>query len=458
MPLPESDAATAGASAPAAPQPTPAASTPPAAKLPQNLPERRKAAVAAARRVLQDWLSGKARTATRDSATTKPGSAATVRPSPPAAKASAAPDEEVTIDFDEVARLDSPAELDVAVPSHAPERASTTRTLALKRGKPWKRDSILRATGVGLAAVFTIAAVVSIVGRHAPEPAPVPAPAVAGLPDPGTVIRDCPSCPSMIVLPAGRFQQGSAVTDSGSAFEKPLHWVMINRPLAMSTNAVTVDEFQQFIAATGRNMQGCDTYDGAWKLRPKNSWKSPGFPQSGKHPVTCTSWNDAVAYAAWLSLKTGHLYRLPSASEWEYAARAGGAASLPWNPDGSGACENGNVADESAVHRYPGWSVFGCKDGYVYTAPVGSFKSNAFGLNDMLGNVFQWTRDCWSADYVGAPIDGSARTDGNCADHELRGGSWFSTPAYVRANYRNHFAADYRTSSVGIRLVRDFER
>jgi formylglycine-generating enzyme required for sulfatase activity len=76
----------------------------------------------------------------------------------------------------------------------------------------------------------------------------------------------------------------------------------------------------------------------------------------------------------------------------------------------------------------------------------------------MLGNVFQWTKDCWTSDYVGAPIDGSARVDGNCADHELRGGSWFSTPAYVRATYRNHFAADYRTSSVGIRLVRDIER
>ena len=226
----------------------------------------------------------------------------------------------------------------------------------------------------------------------------------------------------------------------------------------MSTNAVTVDEFQQFVAATGRDMQGCDTYDGTWKHRPTSSWKSPGFPQSVKHPVTCTSWNDAMAYAQWLSTKTGHAYRLPSASEWEYAARAGGAAVLPWNPDGSGACENGNVADESAAHRYPGWSVFGCKDGYVYTAPVGSFKSNAFGLNDMLGNVFQWTKDCWTVDYAGAPVDGSARTDGNCADHELRGGSWFSTPAYVRANYRNHFAADYRTSSVGIRLVRGFER
>jgi formylglycine-generating enzyme required for sulfatase activity len=263
----------------------------------------------------------------------------------------------------------------------------------------------------------------------------------------------------MTVLPTGRFQQGSARAESGAApFEKPLHWVSIGRPLAMSTNAVTVDEFQQFIAATGRDMQGCDTYDGEWKHRPVNSWRNPGFVQSGTHPVTCVSWNDAEAYAGWLSTKTGHRYRLPSASEWEYAARTGGEAVQPWNSDGSGACANANVADASAVHRYPGWSVFGCDDGYVYTAPVGSFKTNSFGLNDMLGNVFQWTQDCWHEDYTGAPIDGSARIDGDCTEHELRGGSWFSTPAYVRVNYRNHFAADYRTSSVGIRLVRDVEQ
>jgi formylglycine-generating enzyme required for sulfatase activity len=98
---------------------------------------------------------------------------------------------------------------------------------------------------------------------------------------------------------------------------------------------------------------------------------------------------------------------------------------------------------------------FNCNDGYVFTAPVGSFKANAFGLNDMLGNVFQWTEDCWNATYKGAPIDGSARTDGNCNEHELRGGSWFSSPGYVRADYRNHFAANYRASSAGIRLARD---
>jgi formylglycine-generating enzyme len=329
---------------------------------------------------------------------------------------------------------------------------------ASRRGATWKPGAIARATGVS-AAVLIVAAVAWFFSHRTPVPTQMPAPPSAAVPDSGTLIRDCPTCPAMTVLPAGRFEQGSAGAESGlSSSERPLHWVAIGGPLAMSTNAVTVDEFGQFIAATGRDMQGCDTYNGEWKLRPKSSWKSPGFMQTGTHPVTCASWNDAEAYAQWLTATTGHRYRLPSASEWEYAASAGGEAIQPWNADGSGACASANVADESAAHRYPGWMVFACDDGYVYTAPVGSFKTNSFGLNDMLGNVFQWTEDCWHADYAGAPIDGSARRDGDCSEHELRGGSWFTTPAYVRANYRNHFAADYRTSSVGIRLMRDIEQ
>jgi formylglycine-generating enzyme required for sulfatase activity len=333
---------------------------------------------------------------------------------------------------------------------------------AWKRVAAWKRVRAERPGAIGLAigvgaAVFVVAVVAWFFTHRAPVPTQVPTDSSATAQNPGTIIRDCPTCPAMTVLPAGRFKQGSAHAESAS-FEKPLHWVAIGRPLAMSTTAVTVDEFAEFIAATGRDMQGCDTYDGEWKPGPKNSWKDPGFIQTGTHPATCASWNDAKAYAQWLSAKTGHRYRLPSASEWEYAARAGGEAIQPWNPNGSGACSNANVADESAARRYPGWQVFACDDGYAYTAPVGSFKSNSFGLNDMLGNVFQWTEDCWHADYIGAPIDGSARTDGSCSEHELRGGSWFSTPAYVRANYRNHFAADYRTSTAGIRLVRDMEQ
>jgi formylglycine-generating enzyme required for sulfatase activity len=293
-------------------------------------------------------------------------------------------------------------------------------------------------------------------------PAPsLPAPALAPASPPpsqapakqGTVLRDCPTCPLMVVLPIGRFNQGSA----SSPFERPRHEVVIDYSLAISANDVTVGDFREFIAATNRDMQGCDIYDGDWHHQPTAGWRNPGFTQTALHPVTCVSWNDATAYARWLSSKTAHRYRLPSASEWEYASRAGGEAVRPWDAGGSGACSNADVADQSAARRYPGWSVFACDDGYVYTAPVGSFKANTFGLNDMLGNVFQWTQDCWHGYYGGARADGSARSDGDCAERELRGGSWFSSPSYVRASYRNHFAADYRTSSVGFRLVRELK-
>ena len=117
--------------------------------------------------------------------------------------------------------------------------------------------------------------------------------------------------------------------------------------------------------------------------------------QTQRHPVTCVSWDDAVAYAAWLSEKSGHRYRLPSAAEWEFATRAGQAAVAPWQ-NSSEACGSANVADQSAALRYPGWQVFDCEDHYVYTSPVGNYRANAFGLQDMLGNVFAWTADCGS--------------------------------------------------------------
>ncbi len=321
------------------------------------------------------------------------------------------------------------------------------------RARHWTPAGLTRSLGIcALIALLAFGAWTAT--HHAPPAAKASDMASPRVLAAGTVIRDCATCPSLTVLPSGRFKQGSADNNASSTV-KPLHWVAISHPIAMSTNAVTVDQFRAFATATGRDLQGCETYDGRWKRQPKNSWQNPGFEQGGTHPVTCASWSDAKAYAQWLSEQTGHHYRLPSASEWEYAARAGGEAVQPWNANGSDACANANVADLSAVRRYPGWVAFACSDGYVFTAPVGSFKANAFGLNDMLGNVFQWTEDCWNASYKGAPLDGSARADGNCSERELRGGSWFSSPGYVRADYRNHFAANYRTSSAGIRLVRD---
>ena len=347
-------------------------------------------------------------------------------------------------------------QIEVSPRAHVAQASALLSRLRLNvRGWRWNFRAPPRAVQIGALIVLLATALWFVVHRAPPVPVPsIPAPSTAVVIQPGTTLRDCPTCPVFTVLPTGRFQQGSAPTENSSAFEKPLQWVMIAHPIALSTNAVTVDEFREFVAATGRDMQGCDTYDSDWRHRPENNWENPGFAQTGSHPVTCTSWNDAKAYAAWLSAKTGQHYRLPSASEWEYAARAGGAAAQPWT-EASGACANANVADQSAGHRYPGWAVFACNDGFVQTSPVGSFKANSFGLNDMLGNVFQWTEDCWNADYKGAPIDGTARAEGNCAERELRGGSWFSTPNFVRANYRNHFAVDYRTSSVGIRLARD---
>ncbi len=281
-----------------------------------------------------------------------------------------------------------------------------------------------------------------------------PAPAVAKMLVPGTLVRDCPVCPSMTVLPAGRFKQGGDAASAAAPFAQPPHRVIIGYALLMGTHEVTVGEFSEFAAATGRDMSGCNVYDGHWQYEKTANWQAPGFAQGADHPVTCVSWDDAVAYAGWLSAVGGHRYRLPSASEWEYAARAGGDAAQPWGRDPTAACSMANVADESAVQRFGGWAVFPCNDHFVNTAPVGSFKANAFGIHDLLGNAFEWVADCWHDDYVGAPVDGSARLDGPCTERELRGGSWFTSPAFVGASYRNRFERSYRSSSVGFRLVR----
>lgn len=290
----------------------------------------------------------------------------------------------------------------------------------------------------------------------APVPAPVVVPTPALAVAPGSVIQDCPGCPQMTVLPAGRFKQGSAYDDPDALpAERPQHIVLIRHSLAMATTELTVGNFREYVAAVNPELQGCEVYDGEWRHRVDAGWQTPGFAQGDNNPVTCLSWKDAVEYAAWLSIKTGHHYRLPSASEWEYGARGGTDASVPWSAGLRAACATANVADQSAARRYPTWGVFACKDGYVNTAPVGSFSANAFGLKDVLGNVFEWTADCWHDDYVKAPIDGSARMDGECSEHELRGGSWFSSPPFVRFAYRNHFPTGYRSASIGVRLVRE---
>src|SRR5882757_6243646 len=277
------------------------------------------------------------------------------------------------------------------------------------------------------------------------------------IPTQGEVFRDCPTCPLMKALPPGQFAQGAAASQAdASALELPQHRVNIAYPLGMGVYEITVGEFKEFADATRHKSAGCQMYNGTWQDSSELNWNNAGYTQTATHPVTCVSWRDARDFAAWLSKKTGQKYRLPSDSEWEYAARAGSVAPRPWKENIESACTNANVADQSAAQQYPGWKVHPCSDGYVYTAPVGSFQPNAFGLYDMLGNVFEWVLDCWHPDYKGAPADGSAwRANGDCSQRGMRGGSWFTAPSLVSASARNRFEETYRSNSVGFRLVRE---
>lgn len=257
---------------------------------------------------------------------------------------------------------------------------------------------------------------------------------------PGRPFLDCAHCPEMTRLPAGSFLMGSTPEERqreqvpsvwGNA-EGPQRQVTTGAGLAMGRYEVTLGEFAMFVEATGHDMGD-------------SCWRNPGFEQGYYNPVVCVSSGDARAYAAWLSRTTGKRYRLPSEAEWEYAARGGTATARYWGDDARQVCTYANVLEVG----------FQCQDGHANTAPVGTFQANAFSLYDMLGNVAEWTEDCWVATYDGAPADGSARTDGNCAFRVVRGGSWNAEPWRVRAAMRGGISGGTRNAETGFRVVRE---
>lgn len=236
--------------------------------------------------------------------------------------------------------------------------------------------------------------------------------------------------PEMVLIPAGSFVMG--VPEEESKREKtndddarPLHTVTFRRPFWIGKYPVTRAEYAAFVEAT--------SYD-----RDGGEWRDPGFPQTDRDPVVNVSAEDAEAYAAWLNRVAGPGWRLPSEAEWEYAARAGNAAARYW----------GNRFRQADRYAHAGGRRHG-------TAPVGERLPNAFGLHDMLGNVWEWTADPWHASYDGAPEDGSVWTaGGDDARRVLRGGSWGSDPRYVRAGYRFRIGPGIRDNDAGFRLAR----
>ena len=231
--------------------------------------------------------------------------------------------------------------------------------------------------------------------------------------------------PLMAVVPSGSFRMGSPSYEEGRyEREGPVHRVRISRPFAMGVYEVTFADWD-----------ACASAGGCGGHRPDDE----GWGRDSR-PVIDVSWEDAQAYVAWLSRETGYEYRLPSESEWEYAARAGTETARYW---GDGIGRNRANCD-------------GCGSRWddAMTAPVGSFAPNGWGLHDMLGNVWEWTEDCWNGSYAGAPADGSAWTSGDCGYRVLRGGSWDDRPRNLRSAYRGWNSSGDRSNDIGFRVVR----
>jgi len=274
--------------------------------------------------------------------------------------------------------------------------------------------------------------------------------------------KDCEDCPEMVAVAQGEVLMGSNRNDIDSgiaaANEGPQHKAIIRQPLAIGRFEVTRDQYAAFVKRSGyKGGERCVTFENnVPQERANRTFLNPGFAQDGTHPAVCVSWTDAKAYVEWLSQTTGKPYRLLSEAEFEYAARAGGTSRFGVSSDPDEICKFANGADESAkAAGLPGDSPYmNCKDGYPFTAPVGSFPANAFGLHDLVGNVWEWTEDCFYNDYASAKPDGAARTEAACPVRTVRGGDWFSNEAALRPAARAKANADARHDDIGFRVAR----
>jgi formylglycine-generating enzyme required for sulfatase activity len=235
--------------------------------------------------------------------------------------------------------------------------------------------------------------------------------------------KDCTECPEMVSLPAGSFTMGD---NKGDRSEKPAHKVTIKKPFAIGKFEVTVGEWKSCVT------------DGACKPT------SDEVQNVDDAPVRDISWADATDYVKWLSRKTNQEYRLPTEAEWEYAARAGTQTTYWW----------GNNMQSGKAN---------CKDcggqtSYEHPSKVGNYEPNPFGIHDMNGNVWEWVDDCWHRNFQGAPRDGSAWTDGNCAVRVIRSGSWRNDKTYVHSASRFKYDAYIRYIQNGFRVAKTLDQ
>jgi len=287
----------------------------------------------------------------------------------------------------------------------------------------------------------------------------------------------------LVLIPAGEFKMGigESAEEAATFFNKtygrllvqadwfkdehPQHRVRITKPFYLGAYPVTRGQFRQFVADAGYKTDaekgddpgayGWDPDKKEFVFNEKYSWRNAGFEQTDEHPVINVSWNDAVEYCKWLSKKEGKTYRLPTEAEWEYACRAGTTTRYYSGDDPETLAKVGNVADAAAEAQFPDRTrTIRASDGYVFTAPVGQFKPNAFGLYDMHGNAFEWCADWYGKDYYGkSPADDPKGPDAGDG-RVLRGGSWVAWPGSTRSAGRNWFGPADRSDFTGFRVAR----
>ena len=235
------------------------------------------------------------------------------------------------------------------------------------------------------------------------------------------------------LIKGGCYEMGDSVGD-GDNNERPVHEVCVN-DFSIGKHEVTNEQFKKF-----KPEHNSGTYEGL----PMNE---------ARQPAVNVSWEDAVAFAKWLSGKTGHTYRLPSEAEWEYAARAGSKTSRFWGNNPDDACKYANVADISAKNRWKKWINHYCDDKFLVSAPVGSFQPNGFGLYDMLGNVWEWVEDVYdSGAYAKLPKNNPVY-HGTGEYRVMRGGGWSNGPLGVRTAHRVGLTPTFGHHGLGFRLV-----
>lgn len=259
--------------------------------------------------------------------------------------------------------------------------------------------------------------------------------------------RDVAYGPELVVVPAGEFLMGSPPDEVGREPEErgsegPQRTIRFTAPFAVGRFPITVAEFRAFVEHTALRVTGGANFPahGAYSYSPTRSWERPGFDQEDSHPVVAIGWENAKAYVVWLSQVTGRRYRLTTNSEWEYAARAGSTTRFHVGDE---------VTQEHANFTFRGWTREG-------TTPVGHFEApNAWGLEDVHGNVWEMCEDKWNESYADVPLDGTAWPGGDDNYRVARGGSWTDAPKYLRSAMRSYTEPAVRATTEGFRVVRE---